>query len=310
MSFILLALFLAGCGNVEVPQTTNVKVLGLGDSISAGYAPSESDMYSFYNEYETGKVQINKKCFTYVVGENISNDYIKATSTSHAQSGDKTEDLISKLNNEKVLNDLKNADLVTLCIGANNILSVGLNNLTAYLNGSITDEEISSLLNTGVENFKNDYTNTIIPILTRGKAKIFVMTIYDPYKYFDFNDAEVDGSFVSIVNTMGERFNNYKALLISYLNQINDYIRSEKFQNVYVVDVNSAFESLNKTDYAKYINVNSQKIWIRTIVDLMSLSSNIYVDPHPTIEGQKYIAELYTNKILDVSKCEVANNLK
>ena len=297
LCLVLLAMFFVGCAPEEVAQKVYVNVVGLGDSISAGYAPNNTEMSSYYNDYISNRVLANKMSFTYLMGEAIANSSSRVTTRSYAQSGDKTSDLVEKLNDNAVLNGIKNADIITLCIGANNVLGVAINNLKSYLSGEISIEEIETMLQAGVDNFKFDYTNTIMPILTRTDAKIYVMTVYDPYKYFDFSEAQTSGIMSAVVSVIGETFSQFKEVVMGYMKQINDYIKSEKFDNVYVVDVNSAFESLNKQDYAKYLNVNSQNIQINSMNDLNNIASSLYVDPHPTIAGQRYISQLFLNKI-------------
>ena len=292
-------------------QDNVVNIVGFGDSIAAGYAFEGSDMYSSYVAYSTGEVAINDMCFTNVIAEKYAESYDEVNVKSYAQSGDKTNDLISKFNDlssyPNLAQDVEDADIITLCIGANNVLSVALNNMANYFSGSISISEIETLLQQGVANFKNDYSNTIIPYLTQGAATVYVMTIYDPYYYFEVDDIEFVSANSYLVpfakSYMAGMFNELKTLAIEYLDEVNNYIKSQNFENVIIIDINENFKALSKTEYSQVVNADSTKISINldevidiytlSIKDTSSLMNNPYFDPHPTALGQRYIANLF-----------------
>ncbi len=299
---IFLALFFAGCRNNETPTTKTIRVVGFGDSISAGFAPQNTDLYSYYNDYISGKTKINAKCYTNILANSLKTENNKINAISYAESGDTTDDLVNKLNDIKtypdLLNDSKKADIITLSIGANNVLGPVLDNMLDYLAGNMSKEEMTQVLQNGYENFRDDYTNTIIPILTRGNGVVLVMTIYDPYKYFDLTESNISGIMADLIDAINDKFVELKELAIEYINKINDYIRAQKFDNVFVVDVNNSFENLSKEDYVKYLNVNSEEL---TIQDMSNIQNSVNVDPHPTLEGQEYIGSLFREEIKKIS---------
>lgn len=302
---IFVSVFFAGCGEVETKQDTKtICILGLGDSISAGYAPKNTDLYEYYYDYISGEQSINEMCFTNLLAEQLKTETTNVSTKSYAQSGDKTSDLVERLNNSKayptLLTEIKKANAITLCIGANNILGPALDNLLGFMTGEVTEDEVRAELLAGFESFRNDYTNRIIPILTRGKAKVLVMTIYDPFKYFDVHEATVAEQYKENLESLNNSFKQIKTIAIEFLNKINAYIKSQNYQNVKVIDVNAAFETLNKAEYAKYLNVDSSKININNMDDITNLRVNKYLDPHPTLEGQAYIASIYKNAIKDI----------
>lgn len=298
--------------NEEEMQTT-INIVGFGDSIAAGYAVEGSDMYASYTAFDNGDVDINDMCFTNIIAGQFSSSYDVVNAKSYAKSGDKTNDLIDKFNDEitypNLLTDVENADIITLCIGANNVLTVALDNLSNYFAGSMPIDYIETLLQQGVESFKNDYSNTIIPNLTQYGAEVYVMTIYDPFYYFSVADIDFISSNVYMAQFaetyMENQFNKLKTLAIEYLDEINSYIKSQNYENVVVVDVNETLKTLSKTEYSQLINADSTKISINVddIFDLStfsiryenvsSLTNNSYFDPHPTSLGQKYIANLF-----------------
>ena len=304
------AILFFGCNEKQPEEKTpkNVNIVAFGDSISAGYGPQGSEMYSYYNNYVIGRNKINEKCFSYALASSIRSEDVTISAVSYAESGDTTDDLIEKLNDKRnypdLLTDMSRADIITLCIGANNVLAPTLNNMMALMSGTMSLEDFETILQSGYENFKDDYTNSIIPVLTRSNAQIYVMTIYDPYKYASFEDVRVTGSYDFDITQFESEFFAVKNLAITYLNKINSYIKSQIFDNVFVVDVNASFESLTKAQYAQYLNIDTTKITlnINSAFDILSLQQtllgNIYFDPHPTISGQAYIASLFYNAVV------------
>lgn len=297
-----------GDDNIDDPERNVINIVGFGDSISAGYALEGSDMYSAYVDYTSGTTAVSSKCYTKLIANSLDDTYETVNVKNYAESGDKTGDLISKLNNTSaypsLATDVQNADIITLCIGANDILGVALNNMADYLTGNITLEQINTMLDQGVANFKTNYTNTIMPYLTQGNGKVYVMTIYDPYKYFDTNEITITGENAfsrAIITYALSQFGALKETAINHLNEINEYIKNNSPEGVIVVDVNASFEALNVTKYRKYINADSSKITIDadtfSMEDASALQSNPNFDPHPTSQGQQFIANLFLAKI-------------
>lgn len=303
------AILFCGCENEQTQENTksNINIVAFGDSISAGYGPQNSEMYSYYNNYVIGRTKINEKCFSYVLANSLRKEEVTIDAISYAQSGDTTTDFINKLNDRKtypdLLTDTSRADIITLCIGANNVLAPTLDNLSDLMIGAMATDDLETLLIAGYNKFKDDYTNSIIPVLTRSNAQIYVMTIYDPFKYASLLDINMTGELQIDLTAFQEKFIEVKNLAIKYLNKINDYIKSQLFDNVFVVDINSYFDKISKADYGLYLNVDTSKITleINNFLDLMTLettlASNIYFDPHPTIYGQEYIASLFFDAI-------------
>ena len=291
------------------PKIQTFNVVGLGDSISAGYAVTGSDMYNSYMAYVNGETKINQMCFTNLIASAYADTKENVSVTSYAKSGDKSSDLVAKFNDgnnyPNLGTDVNNADIITLCIGANNVLGTLLNggtssSLVSYIMGITTLEAIDTKLQAGLQQFKTDYTNSIMPRLTQSNAKVYVMTIYDPFKYFDISEIRYNSSDTmtnNIANLIITKFPDIKSLAINYLNEVNNYIRNNSnYENVVVVDVNATFEAIDSaTTYSKYINADSSKIDLGTVTysSIGSIANNIYLDPHPTSLGQKFIANIY-----------------
>ena len=294
---------------------TTISIVGFGDSISAGYAVSGSDMYDAYISYDNDETDINSMCYTNLIANKLAESYETVNVKSYAKSGDTTADLMDKIEDKTTYpnldSDVLNADIITLCIGANNVLGVALNYLPSYLSGEISKAEIEELFKQGVATFKNDYSNKIIPYLTSGEANVYVMTIYDPYLYFDVSEIQFTSSNHNVASFAQEfistQFTELKNMAISYLNEINEYMLNQNIENVIVVDVNDSFDNLTKETHRTYINADSSKIQIDvdeifdlntfTIKNTSALQNNPYFDPHPTSLGQRYIANLFLDSM-------------
>ena len=304
------SLLFGGCKNKtpEVEEEKNVNIVAFGDSISAGYAPQNTEMYAYYNDYVIGRARVNEKCFTGVLANSLSTEEVSVKTVSYAESGDTTDDLIDKFNDSQtypdLLSDISSADIITLCIGANNVLSPTIDNMSALLAGSMSLEDFEDLLMEGYNNFKFDYTNSIIPVLTRSEAQIYVMTVYDPYKYASLLDITVTGSIGFDFSAFETQFSQVKSLAIEYLEKINEYIRTQRFDNVFVVDVYASFETISKAEYGNFVNVDTTEISleVNNYYDLLTIQSklieSVYLDPHPTMFGQQFIASLFYNAII------------
>ena len=95
LCLIFIAVFFAGCNNTEISQNIRtVKIVALGDSISAGFAPKNTDLYEYYYDYITGKAGINEMCFTNLMADQIKSETINVSSKSYAESGDKIDNLV------------------------------------------------------------------------------------------------------------------------------------------------------------------------------------------------------------------------
>lgn len=310
LSMFFTMILATGCANhQEEPYT----VVAFGDSISAGYAPAGTSMFEDYQKYASKKVDISASCYTNLIAGQISAslkaesdiDIKNVKAKSYAESGDKTSDLIAKINNKtkypKLENDVKNANLITLCIGANNLLAPISNKFSDYMTSSVTRDEIVALLNEGYESFQRDYKNIIMPYFTKYSVPIFVMTIYNPFKYFDISEVQVSESLIEKYPKISDFIDDVPKIIElaeEYIEKINDYIRKQEYENVVVVDVYQSFNSLEASEFKTYINVDSSKLKINAITDIFLLQSNIYIDPHPTKAGQIYISQLFLNEIV------------
>lgn len=300
-----------------------LNVLAFGDSISAGYAPNVSpysdtdetedptliekrNMLQNYFEFCNSNygTTASKSAYTYNFAKQVD---ITANIRSYANSGDTSTDLANMLTvdgyqktlaengsqvtiqNQSIASAIKSADIVTLCIGANDVLQTAVARINqtiedggiAYLLTGFTpemNEEFSDLIDQNVEAFKSNYTTKILPKLS-GK-KVFVMTIYNPYKYLSIADR-----FVGLTEILNKA--------IEGLDQINNAIRASANKNVIVVDVAKSLDQIAEKYYKDYVNADLSKIDIMSLGAFGSGQIPYYMDPHPTPLGQQTIAKMY-----------------
>lgn len=266
-----------------------------GDSISAGFGLKDYDNYVNQGGITTGSYP-----------QVFANKYIEENGgqiQGYGASGDTSQDLASDL--LKYLDktaidyqDFYNTNYFTLCIGANNILGPAMNNI-----GGSADEEFEKILQDGVNQFEIDYKNTILLCLTQNKnSKVFVMTIYNPYKHASAESIKVNtGSTFSdaIIKSVISSIDDILDISIEYLEKINKIIRESANDQVVVVDIYKKFETFSKKQYLEYINADLSKIEITSTSDLDNAQQLFadYVDPHPTAAGHNVIANEHIAKM-------------
>lgn len=184
-----------------------ISVLSFGDSIAAGHKIDgnwETD-YGWDAQYGVdGRKQTTlvPGCYTDILRQELESIYGKdrVSVTSFARSGDRVSDLITKLTHDRVKKAIKNADLVLVCIGANDVLHYALTNLEEYIataDSSKIDGYVTDSLN--VLNTDSD-PNSYISLFNRlheinPNAKYVFTTVYNPYKHLWLEEGSGQGSF-------------------------------------------------------------------------------------------------------------------
>ena len=224
---------------VSAKAKAKKKYLALGDSITYGYGLDNRD-------------------------ENFATLFSKAHNlelTNEAISGDETSDLLDKLPNYNI-NDY---DVITLCIGANDVLGEFLDDIAdknsleivEYIMNLDNNEDFQNRVNQKLEQFKTNLAK-IMEIVKSGHAQVYLMNVYNPYHKFSLEalDKQAD-KFVKKINEV-----------------IEEYKKDTYFINLY-----------KKFDSSKKELVNSQ-----------TTRANYTMDPHPSPEGHKYISQLLSNE--------------
>ncbi len=288
----------------------NLKVRAYGDSISAGYG------LDGYNDYVNKTSLITTESYPNVFMQEYLETFggeIKSYAVSGDTSSQLVEDILPYINKTaQDYDDFMSTNIFTLCIGANNILSVASANLEKLLKGEMQISEYEPLLQQSVETFQSDYNNYILPAFTqKNDTKVIAMTIYNPYKYVTFNDINVDTQNAqnnlvvkSLLSALDQTFQEVLSTTIKYLEKVNDIIRQSASDNVIVVDIYKLFETFSKEEYKTYVNADLSKMTITKelfeSIDWENMNfSNLFStlmqcsDPHPTKMGQEVIANCH-----------------
>ena len=183
-----------------------LSMLALGDSIAAGYAsealgPEDKDMeepamIEAYKKYMNRRKDasidpdyVNEYCYSAVFAKNYS-QLVNTKLLSYARSGDQTKDLIEKLKpgyrdaevatkQGEILEAVQQADFITLCIGANDILqrATGMNLLFQDL------DWFRTTFTQDLATFKTNFDSILATLTAKGQL-LYVMSVYSPYHYF------------------------------------------------------------------------------------------------------------------------------
>lgn len=198
-----------------VPQTYPINYVSLGDSIAAGHTIDSN----WEKRYGTGsqfgvngntKTTIVPGCYTDILHKHMVAIYgaenVKAT--SFARSGERVQDMIPKLDNVYVRDALAKAHIVTICIGANDVLEPAMSNLGEYINtGSLAT--IQQEVEANLANLADDSSSTSYRALfdklheINPTARYTFMTVYNPYKYLWLEEGR-NGFFAPLLNTIPE----------------------------------------------------------------------------------------------------------
>ena len=187
------------------------RYVSLGDSISAGHTINE-DWAKDYGEVSQYGVNGNTStvivpnCYVDLLRQDLRDRYGVVSVTSFSRSGDTVADLMEKLSHDVVRSTLRKADLVTICIGANDVLQPAFGDLNTYITtGSLANAE--SIIAQNLSNLENDNHATSYTALfnklneINPRAKYVFTTVYNPYKYLWCEEGQ-NGFFAPLLATI------------------------------------------------------------------------------------------------------------
>lgn len=294
---------------------SNFYMLALGDSIAAGYASKAMDsgdkdleeekMVEAYTKYmerrKNGKDPdyVNEYSYPAILRNKLSKKS-NLLLQSYAMAGDNTEMLLKKLEPDyrdatiatekgEIQEALSQADYITLCIGANDILLKVFGKELILQNA----EWFRDAFNAELDGFKSRY-DKIIEKLTDGNRHVYAMSIYSPYKYFDetyIPASQFTGYFAGMVKKVIQ-INKYAEPVIA---KINAYIKekAEANDNMTFVDVAPIFDQMTNEEHKKYLHPIPERMNFLKLISTGGSSIPLWFDPHPTIIGAEKIAEKY-----------------
>lgn len=278
-----LCLAIAGCAGAaessaelsSVPETPMAyRLVTLGDSISYGFGLEDPP----------------KQRYSAILAEKLTErDGAVWSDENYAVSGDDSTDLIGRLQDGRAVR-LPSADVIVLNIGANNLLGV----YTGYLRelvgnvdpATLSDEEYAALqqqlldqmehnaeaysrlldnLDAGIARLEKDLATVYDFIRERNDtAVIYAVNIYNPF--INETDIPMPGT--------DEPFSEMASREITRLNAVISDFAAAHPDDVCEVDLRSRFEEFE------------------TPPILGATEEGLYLDPHPSAEGQRVIADL------------------
>ena len=147
-------------GTEAIPELQELNIVAIGDSITEGVGDTTNS---------GGYVPILQKALL------ETNSFESVNIKNHGDSGDTVRDLINLLNsNDTIQKDIKNASIILITIGSNDLMKVVKGNLLNQLSTSMFDKP------------KEQYTSDIKELFDllrklNADAAIFQLGIYNPY---------------------------------------------------------------------------------------------------------------------------------
>ncbi|WP_243459739.1 SGNH/GDSL hydrolase family protein [Metabacillus bambusae] len=230
---------------VAANEPEKLNILSLGDSITFGYGLEEPTKNAYPYLIANGASEV----------ENIS--FPGWTST----------ELLAEITKEDSTSKLQQADVITLYIGANDLMkAVGLKEILHSQQPVMLTEEIQVQVGLATQALAENLTETITHIRTNTNAPIFLYSLYNPFA------ANTQDAFAGSLHMMGEQITSI----------VNNQVISQaaSLPGIYYLDAYSAFAGKQ----AAYV---------------------IPKDIHPTVAGHQSLAKIATNKLVELQPKEL-----
>lgn len=328
-------------------QQNNITYVAFGDSIAEGYAinmKTKTESEDLIGGYRKTYVSVDN-CYVDLIDKELSNTY-NTSVYNYAYSGDTCQDLIDyigefydyktdtikngnqvsesypALTNRQIYDSVKNANIITVCIGANNVLGNAFSLMTGFLgltSPSVTRAEIEKQLEIqilgdetkNVKGLKAEF-NELLTILDRlnPNAYIYFTNVYNPYKVLIG-----DVSLLSMIKFMAPSFTQENLNIISEVadiaigggidstgdnyvginNVIKDEIDSynnthsgERFKYVQTKEIfDSKYSVSNKLQYNEYVNTRPEELTFSKV------SEDVNIDLNDFNKSAEYIGNNY-----------------
>lgn len=251
-------------------QAYKYRYVSLGDSIAAGWGVDDRANDSYF-----GLLRDELKT---IYGTN------RVYGVNHAEGGDQVRHLMTKLKDPTIRKDVEKADVVTICIGANDALTPVMLNLEEYITaGDSGLEKILAAVEANMKRLDDDNDpNSYMALLNRlyeinPNAKYVFTTIYSPYKYVWLDEGK-DGFFKPLLDLIPQMTLLWGAI------EVDEYIKDnllntdiiqllfdringlDEHSNTFVTQINvlldkkiSEFKDKNST--AKIFIADSKSLW-------------------------------------------------
>ncbi len=260
IAIIVLVIPLAAQVNGKINECKIDKYIAIGDEISLDSRES----------YDVKYVSLIKE-FLYSLNENL--EYYNLS-----EKGINSSDLLNIIENNK--KKIKDADLITISIGGNNILNSVLKNLNidkeliknyneeefdSIISKHLNSENIKNEILNEINNFSKDFLTIIEEIKSLApKARIYVNKVYNPinknvdtYNFFE--------NKINLINEIILKHNNNYKILGSYQEVSNDNVLNFKIEeNEIKLQLNKVEHAMIATqvisDFEDYVSLKVDKV--------------------------------------------------
>jgi lysophospholipase L1-like esterase len=236
---------------VEADKPKVLNYVALGDSIATG---------TYYTSTTNKRLNLS---YVYYFTEFLKTKFNQVNISNYSVDGHKTSDLLQRLNNTQVIESVKTADLITITIGANNLLEAAKKKIFGITYGYDFTRINWTVAEAGRAAFEKEWPLIVNRIkFLNPNAEILALTPYNPYNSSDSLYTRVNGY---LSNTSG--------------NGINDIIINNKEMGYKVVDVYTGLKSYSESNAMKEI----------------TYFYDSFRDPHPNVTGHKLIGQLHVS---------------
>ena len=173
--------------------------VSLGDSIAAAQAATSNERYQFpacwewqYGTEGVYSTEIIPPSYTQGIYETLTTKYKNPSAKSFARSGIRVNELIQMLDQPAVKRAISKANLVTICIGANDVLIPALTMIESYIQdggaineiGNVVQQNINALAdNNNAYSYWKLFEKLNNINKDRTDVKYVFTNIYNPLKY-------------------------------------------------------------------------------------------------------------------------------
>lgn len=253
--------------NVKAVKVSKIKLVGLGDSLTYGVGD-----------------QTNKGGYIHLIKEKIEKkESIDVITKNYGKTGDRSDQILARLLTKKnIQKDIKNANVITMTVGGNDLMQVMEKNFS-----SMADDKMQPVVEKSAKNYQSNLQNLIGKV--RGlnkKAPIFLFSVYNPFYVYFPNITQMQ----------------------DYTNKWNKIARQVTLEEnkVYFIDINKQlsmgqYVNLPKEDLVKKSETDLDKKSSKQLENILSdtKEKNDYLSEddhfHPNLKGYKYM----TNKLFD-----------
>ena len=283
-------------GGVTLWTRSDLRYVSFGDSIAAGHAINaqwETDygVGSQYGENGNTSTVIVPGSYADLLRKSFEAKHGAGTAqlTSFAHSGDTVQSLIDMLNDAPVKEAVAGASLITVCIGANDILGhVNENSMQEYAtSGSLANLEAKVKNSLGA--LPSKY-RTLFNKLTalNPRADVVFTTIYNPYKYLWIEEGQ-NGFFKPVLDAVPSGL----GIDLGFVN----------------IDITSEIKNkILDTDPIKLLfsRINGLDAWVETYVtmlnDILREQINAYNNPHIMLADTKAVFDPVPDRTVTAEK--------